>query len=35
MKKVLKRLSVIVLALAVCVTMFAAPTKAETKEIKL
>ena len=35
MKKVLKRLSVIVLALAVCVTMFAVPTKAETKEIKL
>lgn len=30
MKQVLKRLSVFVLAIAVCVTMFAAPTKANT-----
>lgn len=35
MKQVLKRLSVFVLAIAVCVTMFAAPTKAETKQVKI
>ena len=35
MKQVLKRLSVFVLAIAVCVTMFAAPTKAETKPVKI
>lgn len=35
MKKTLKRLSVFVLAIAVCVTMFAKPNKADTQEIKI
>ena len=35
MKKVLKKIGVVVLALVVCVTMFAVPSKADTKQIKI